>query len=202
MEGDAERMEDGLGLQQLLCSLPPATRTALARVNGQALTDFLPEVYDELRSLAAAYLNRERPEHTLQPTALVHEAYLRLLDQRTVNWQNRAHFLGIAARIMRRVLLQHAEARGAAKRGGGAPRVQLDAALEVFEQDNISTTALNSTLRELESFDPRQGQIVELRFFGGLSIEETAEVLGISPATVKREWTIAKMWLEREMSRA
>jgi RNA polymerase sigma factor (TIGR02999 family) len=202
MKGETERIEDEAGLQQILDSLPPATRTALAHANGQALTDFLPEVYDELRSLAAAYLNRERPEHTLQPTALVHEAYLRLLDQRTVNWQNRAHFLGIAARIMRRVLLQHAEARGAAKRGGGVPRLQLDAALQVFDQDNISATALNSTLRELESFDPRQGQIVELRFFGGLSIEETGEVLGISPATVKREWTIAKMWLEREMSRA
>src|SRR4051794_20183740 len=126
MEGEMERVEDEAGLQQILGSLPPATRTALAHANGPALTDFLPEVYDELRSLAAAYLNRERPEHTLQPTALVHEAYLRLLDQRTVNWQNRAHFLGIAARIMRRVLLQHAEARGAAKRGGGVPRLQLD----------------------------------------------------------------------------
>ena len=101
---------------------------------------------------------------------------------------------------MRRVLLQHAEARGAAKRGGGVPRVELDAALEVFDQRNISAAALNSTLRELESLDPRQGQIVELRFFGGLSVEETAEVLGISPSTVKREWTIARMWLEREMS--
>jgi RNA polymerase sigma factor (TIGR02999 family) len=202
MAGEVQRLQEEEELSDLLASLPPATRTALAQQPGKSLSEMLPEVYEELRGLAANYLYRERAGHTLQPTALVHEAYLRLVDQRKVDWQNRAHFLGIAARIMRRILLQHAEARGAAKRGGGAPRVQLDAALGVFDQDNISTIALNSTLRELESFDPRQGQIVELRFFGGLSIEETAEVLGISPATVKREWTIAKMWLEREMSTA
>jgi len=188
-------------LQELIESLPPATHTALMN-RGGSLAEMLPRVYDELRQLAANYLHKERPGHTLQPTALVHEAYLRLVDQRTVNWQNRAHFLGIAARIMRRVLLQHAEARGASKRGGGATPVELDAALEIFDRREISAAALNTSLRELEAMDPRQGQIVEMRFFGGLSIDETAEVLGISPATVKREWTIAKMWLEREISSA
>jgi RNA polymerase sigma-70 factor (ECF subfamily) len=185
-------------LQELLACLPPSGKTDLVN-RGGSLADMLPRVYEELRQLAAKYLHNERPGHTLQPTALVHEAYLRLADQRT-EWQNRAHFLGIAARIMRRILMQHAEARGAAKRGGGAPRLELDAALEVFDQRQISATKLNSILSDLEALDARQGQIVELRFFGGLSIEETAEVMKISPATVKREWTIAKMWLEREMA--
>jgi RNA polymerase sigma-70 factor, ECF subfamily len=187
-------------LEELVASLPLATQTALA--NRGDLTEMLPHVYDELRHLAANYLGRERAGHTLQPTALVHEAYMRLVDQRKVDWRNRAQFLGIAAQIMRRILLQHAEARAAHKRGGGAPRVTLDYALDVFDRREISTQTLNETLRELEKFDPRQAQIVELRFFGGLSIEETAEVMGISPATVKREWSIAKMWLEREMSSA
>lgn len=189
-----------IDLEALVASLPFPSQTTLAHRG--ALAEMLPQVYDELRHLAANYLGRERAGHTLQPTALVHEAYMRLVDQRKVDWRNRAQFLGIAAQIMRRVLLQHAEARGASKRGGGAPRVALDQALDVFDRREISTRALNETLRELEKFDARQAQIVELRFFGGLSIEETAEVLEISPATVKREWTIAKMWLEREMSSA
>jgi RNA polymerase sigma factor (TIGR02999 family) len=189
-------------LEELVASLPPATQMRLAQAGNGSLAEMLPYVYGELRQLAASYLHNERPGHTLQPTALVHEAYLRLIDQRKVNWENRAHFLGIAARVMRRVLLQHAEARGASKRGGGVARVGLDAALDVFDQREISAASLHETLRELEALDPRQGQIVELRFFGGLSIEETAEVMGISPATVKREWTIAKMWLEREMAGA
>lgn len=196
MAVDAEARE----LEELVASLPIATQTAIA--NRGALADILPQVYDELRHLAANYLDRERPGHTLQPTALVHEAYMRLVDQRKVDWRNRAQLLGVAAQIMRRVLLQHAEARRANKRGGGAPRVNLDHALDVFDRRDISALALNETLRELEKFDARQAQIVELRFFGGLSIEETAEVLEISPATVKREWAIAKMWLEREMSSA
>jgi RNA polymerase sigma-70 factor, ECF subfamily len=160
----------------------------------------LPQVYEELRQLAGGYLRRERPDHTLQPTALVHEAYLPLLDQRNPTWQNRAHLLAISARMMRRILMNHAAARGTTKRGGGTARLTLDVALDVFDQSNVSAAALNATLRELEALDPRQGQIVELRFFGGLSVEETAEVLGISPATVKREWAIAKLWLEREMA--
>lgn len=202
MEGRPEGGLQVAEVEEFLNALPPATRTALAHSEGRSLAEFLPEVYDELRHLAAGYLHQERPGHTLQPTALVHEAYLKLVKQHSVDWQNRAHFMGIAARFMRRILLQHAETRGAAKRGGGAPRLTLEAALEVFDQREISAAALNTTLRELEAMDPRQAQIVELRFFGGLSIEETAEVMDISPATVKREWTIARMWLEREMAAA
>jgi RNA polymerase sigma-70 factor (ECF subfamily) len=189
-------------IEELLQSLPVSSQTALASAQGRTLAEMLPEVYEELRNLASSYLYHERAGHTLQPTALVHEAYLRLIDQRTDTWQNRAHFFGVAARIMRRILLQHARARGAARRGGGVTRLELDAALNVFDQRDVSATALNATLRELEKLDPRQGQIVELRFFGGLSIPQTAEVLGISPATVKREWSTARLWLEREMAAA
>jgi RNA polymerase sigma factor (TIGR02999 family) len=187
-------------IEELLSALPDAAKSGWGGVEGRSLPEILPEIYQELRVLAAKYLKHERPGHTLQPTALVHEAYLRLVDQRKMDWKSRNHFLAIAARIMRRVLLQHAEARGAAKRGGGDTPLELDAALGLFDRRQISTLALHNTLRELEASDPRQGQIVELRFFGGLSIEETAEVMGISPATVKREWTIARMWLEREMA--
>ncbi len=163
------------------------------------LAEALPRAYEELRRLAAGYLHRERPGHTLQPTALVHEAYLRLLGQHAVDWNNRSQFLAMSARMMRRILLDHAIARGSLKRGGDVPKVALDEALEVFDRRAISAAALHETLRELEILDPRQGQIVELRFFGGLTVEETAEVLKISPATVKREWAVAKLWLEREM---
>src|SRR4051812_39606500 len=159
----------------------------------------LPIVYDELRRLAAGFLRNERPEHTLQPTALVHEAYLRLVDQKKINWSNRAQILAIAAKMMRRILVNHAIARKTTKRGSGAPRVSLDEALNVFDKQTISAVALNDALRELEQLDPRQGQIVELRFFGGLTVPETADLLGVSPATVKREWNVAKLWLEREM---
>jgi RNA polymerase sigma factor (TIGR02999 family) len=185
-------------VDELLASFSEATRQTLSQ--GGSLGQLLPQVYDELRQLAGNFLRKERSDHTLQPTALVHEAYLRLLDQRTPTWQNRAHLLAISARMMRRILMKHAEARGASKRGGGTTRLNLDVALDVFDQREISATALHSTLRELEALDPRQGQIVEMRFFGGLSVEETAEVLGISPATVKREWAIAKLWLQREMA--
>ncbi len=186
-------------VDELIAFLSPAAQETI-RAEGDSLTQLLPQVYEELRQLAGAYLRKERPGHTLQPTALVHEAYLRLLDQRTATWQNRAHLLAISARMMRRILLSHAAARGTAKRGGGATTLSLDLALEVFDQREIPATAVHAALQELERLDPRQGQIVELRFFGGLNIEETAEVLGISPATVKREWTIAKLWLERELS--
>ena len=183
---------------ELIASLPEATRTALAP--GAPLGELLPQVYDELRRLAGGFLRMERSDHTLQPTALVHEAYLRLLDQKTPTWQNRAHLLAISARMMRRILMKHAEARATIKRGANAPRVSLDLALEVFDQRDLSIAALHGALRELEALDLRQGQIVEMRFFGGLTVEETAEVLGISSTTVKREWTIAKLFLEREMS--
>jgi RNA polymerase sigma-70 factor, ECF subfamily len=170
--------------------------------SGSSLTDELPRVYDELRHLAANYLRRERSDHTLQPTALVHEAYLRLIDQKKINWANRAQFMAIAARMMRRILVNHAVARKTAKRGSGLPQLSLDAALNVFDRQAVSTVSLNDALQELENIDPRQAQIVELRFFGGLTVPETADLLGISPATVKREWNVAKLWLEREVRNA
>lgn len=166
------------------------------------LAEALPRVYDELRQLASSYLRRERVDHTLQPTALVHEAYMRLRDQHAVDWNNRAQFLAISAKMMRRILVNHAEARGAAKRGGGATRVDLDVALEAFDRHATSAMEVNRALKDLEAVDARQAQIAELRFFGGLTVPETAEVLGISPATVKREWNVAKLWLEREISGA
>ena len=172
---------------------------SLSHNDAQTLRSAVPAVYDELRQLAAIYLRRERPDHTLQPTALVHEAYLRLVDQKKINWSNRAQVLAIAAKMMRRILVNHAVARKTAKRGSGAAQVVLDHALNVFERQSVSTIALNDALRELEQLDSRQAQIVELRFFAGLTVTETAEVLDISPATVKREWNVAKLWLEREM---
>lgn len=165
------------------------------------LAEALPQVYHELREVAGVYLRRERPNHTLQPTALVHEAYLRLRDQRNVDWNNRAQFLGVAARMMRRILVDHALARKAAKRGSDATRVSLDTALDVFQEQDLSALEVHKALQELEALDRRQGQIVEMRFFGGMTVEEIAEVLEISAATVKREWALAKLWLEREMSR-
>ncbi len=164
-----------------------------------ALWDTLPRMYGDLRELAASYLLRERPGHTLQPTALVHEAYLRLLGQREIDWENRAQVLGIAAQMMRRILVNHAEARNAAKRGGGVERLPLEAALEQSSGRHASLLALDEALSDLEAMDPRQGQIVELRFFGGLTVEEVAEVLKISEATVNREWASAKLWLRRKV---
>ena len=171
----------------------------LAAENAE-LAEALPRVYDELRSLANSYLRRERPDHTLQPTALVHEAYLRLRTQRNVDWSNQAQFLGIAAKMMRRILVNHAEKRDAQKRGSGVTHVNLDTALAVFDREAIPTLDVNRALMQLETLDARQAQIAELRFFGGLTVPQTAEVLGISPATVKREWTTARMWLEREIT--
>ena len=187
-------------MDALIADFSDATRATLPASEAGSLAELLPQVYEDLRRLAGSYLRKERPEHTLQPTALVHEAYLRLLEQRQPSWQSRAHLLAISARMMRRILMKHAEARGASKRGGGATKLSLDFALEVFDSREVPAAALDAALQKLERMDPRQGEIVELRFFGGLSVEETAEVLGISPATVKREWAIAKLWLEREIS--
>lgn len=173
--------------------------TALPTTDPQTVRAALPAVYDELRRLASGFLRNERSDHTLQPTALVHEAYLRLVDQKKINWANRAQIVAIAARMMRRILVNHAVARKTTKRGSGIPTLTLDAALNVFDRQAVSAISLNDALHELESLDPRQAQIVELRFFGGLTVPETADVLGISPATVKREWNVAKLWLEREM---
>ena len=169
------------------------------KTDAEALAEMMPEVYEDLRRLAASYLRGERSGHTLQRTALVHEAYLRLADQRQeAVWQNRAHFLGIFARIMRQTLTNYAVARQREKRGGTDP---VERALEFYDQRKIDVTVLDAALRDLERLDPRQGQIVELRFFGGLTVAEIASVMGISPATVKREWTTAKVWLRRELSR-
>ena len=166
-----------------------------------ALDQLTPVVYDELRRLAASYMRRERQDHTLQSTALVNEAYLKLVDQKNVVWQNRAHFFGIAAQMIRRILVDHARAHKAEKRGGGAGVLSLDEAIGVPENHDVEILALNDALTRLTEMDPKQGRIVELRFFTGLSIEETAEVVGVSPATVKREWAAARAWLFREISR-
>jgi RNA polymerase sigma-70 factor, ECF subfamily len=165
------------------------------------LTAMIPTAYEELRRLAAGYLRDERSDHTLQPTALVHEVYLRLTDQASIHWQNRAHFLGIAARMMRRILINHAIAHSAAKRGGpDAVRLQFDDALDFYRQRDVSLVAVDAALHRLEELDKRQAQIVEFRFFGGLTVEEIAKVLEIAPITVKREWATAKLWLQRELS--
>ena len=158
-------------------------------------------VYDELRRLARGYLGRERPEHTLAPTALVHEAYLKLVDQKRVRWQNRAHFFAIAAQQMRRVLVDHARAHRTAKRGGGAtiPLADIDVAGGQFDLDVLD---LETALDKLAALDPRQSRLVELRFFGGLTVEETAAVLGVAAITVKRDWALARAWLYRELRSA
>lgn len=159
----------------------------------------IPLVYDELRRLARRYLRRERPDHTLQSAALVHEAYLRMVHQEPLRWQNRAHFFGVAAQMMRHILVDHARGRLAAKRGAGAPRLTLDAQIALPQKREVDLVALDDALNQLAALDPQQGRLVELRFFGGLSVEEASIVLGISPATLKREWAIARAWLQREM---
>jgi RNA polymerase sigma factor (TIGR02999 family) len=166
-----------------------------------AIDRLMPVVYDELRRIAGRHFRRERPGNTLQPTALVNEVYLRLVDQRGVSWQSRAHFFGIAARLMRQVLVDRARSRQAAKRGGADYRLDLTDISDVPDKSRpLDLLALDQALERLASFDPQQGRIVELKFFGGLSIEETAEVMTTSPATVKREWALAKSWLFRELS--
>lgn len=187
-----------------MSSSPPSITQLLldwSRGDPAALNQLMPLVYDELRQLARSHLRRERPDHTLQATALVHEAYLKLVDQHSVTWQNRAHFFGIASQMMRRILVNHALSRRAAKRGGPVQKLSLDEAVGFAEPCDVDLIALDEALQELAGLDPRQSRIVELRFFGGLSIEETAEVLNISPATVKREWNTAKLWLRRRMAK-
>jgi RNA polymerase sigma factor (TIGR02999 family) len=165
-----------------------------------ALDALTPLVYDELHRLASRYLRRERPDHTLQSTALVHEAYLRLVDQRNVHWQNRAQFYGLAAELIRRILVDHARARQAAKRGGAMFKLTLDEALDATAPRDLDLVRLDDAMAALAQLDLQQCRVVELRFFAGLTIEETAEVLGISIATVKRDWVMAKAWLRRELS--
>ena len=173
---------------------------ALTDGNTEVVNNLLPLIYDELRSLAGNYLRRERVSHTLQPTALVHEAYIKLIDQKQVKWQNRAHFFGIAAQIMRRILVDHARKHTADKRGGDAEKLPIEEEiLVVTNEKSHELLALDEALENLEKMDEQKAKIVELRYFGGLSIEETAEVFQISPATVKREWTTAKLFLQREL---
>jgi len=165
-----------------------------------ALDRLVLVVYDELRRLARQQMRFEAPEHTLQPTVLVNEAYLRLVDQQRVNWQNRAHFFGAAAEIIRRILVDHARARNRLKRGGSAVRVSLCEEIRAATVGPLDVVVLDDALGQLAQFDPQQARIVELRFFAGLSIDETAEALNISPASVKREWATARAWLYREMT--
>ena len=160
----------------------------------------MPLVYEELRRLAHHYLRQERADHTLQSTALVHEAYLRLAGQNPPQWQNRAHFFGIAAHIMRQILVEYARGRGTAKRGGNALTLTLDEAVALPQGMDVDVVALDKALSELSDLDVQQSRIVELRFFAGLTIEDTSEVLGISPATVKRDWVTARAWLFRAMT--
>jgi RNA polymerase sigma factor (TIGR02999 family) len=168
----------------------------------EALDALLPFVYAGLRRQASRYLRRERANHTLQTTALIHETYLKLIDQRDVNWQNRAHFFGIAAQAMRRILVDYAKARHRDKRGGANENLSLEAAtLAVSDGRSVDLEALDEALEQLARLDERQAKIVELRYFGGLSIEETAEILGVSPATVKTDWKSAKAWLRREITK-
>ena len=185
-------MKSSEGITQLLVDWGKGDQAALEQL--------MPLVYSELRRLASNYLRRERGEHTLQPTALVNEAYLKLVDQRNPKWQNRAHFFGISAQLMRRILVDHARQHQAAKRGGSAQqRISLTGAEAFAQQPEVDLLALNEALDELARMDPQQGRIVELKFFGGLSIEEIAAVLGIGHATVERDWKMARAWLRRQL---
>lgn len=188
------------GMNQSNATPQEVTRLLMEWQNGNqaALNDLMPLVYDELRRLAAYFLQRERSDHTLQPTALVHEAYMRLIDQHSISWQNRAHFFALAAQMMRRILINHAEARQAAKRGGGAGKIPLDEVTCTFGNSDVKLMALNDALSHLATFDPLKSQIVELRFFGGLTVDEVAGVIGKSTATIEREWSLARAWLYRE----
>ena len=166
-----------------------------------AMNKLLPLVYDELRKLAHSYLRRERSNHTLQPTALVHEAYLRLIDQTQIEWQHRAHFFGVAARLMREILVDHARTKNSLKRGGEfKTQIELDVAISLETQKRLDAIAVDDALTKLERLDKRQARIVEMKFFAGMTMEEIGEVLEISPATIKREWTTAKLLLSQMLS--
>ncbi len=166
-----------------------------------ALDKLMPLIQDELRRLAHQYMSRERADHTLQTTALVNEAYVRLVNRKDVQWQNRTHFFAIAATLMRNILVDHARSHAYAKRGGGARKTELDEAMIASQQRAAEVIDLDDVLKELAVLDPQQSRVVELRFFGGLTIEETAEALDLSPATIKREWTTAKAWLYHELAK-
>jgi RNA polymerase sigma-70 factor, ECF subfamily len=187
-EEDEKRVMDATGLLR-----------AWSEGDQAALNELVPLVERELHQLARAYMGRERPDHTLQATALVNEVFLRLARGTTQEWKNRGHFVGIAARLMRQVLVDHARSRGYRKRGGNAQRVPLEEAMPLSPEPELDVLAVDRALEALAKVDARKGQVVELRFFGGLSVEETAEVLGTSVETVKRDWRFAKLWLSREL---
>jgi RNA polymerase sigma factor (TIGR02999 family) len=174
----------------------------LSQGNQRVVDDIFPLIYDELKRMAGGYLKNERDEHTLQPTALVHEAYLKLIDQTRVSWQSRAHFFAVAAQVMRRILVDHARARGAEKRFGKLEKLQLNENIDKAVEISGELVALDDALRNLAEVDPPLARLVELRFFGALTFEETAEVLGISPRTAKRHWQLARAWLYRELNRS
>jgi RNA polymerase sigma factor (TIGR02999 family) len=185
-------MQPPEGITQLL--------TKWSKGDQSALDELMPLVYEELRRLASAHLRRERAGHTLQPTALVNEAYLKLVDQKSAHWQNRAQFYGIAAQFMRRILVDHARVKHAEKRGGAdQQRLSITSAQGLSTKPNLDVLALNEALDELATLDPQQSRIVELKFFGGLSIEETAEIMGLGHATVERDWKMARAWLRRKL---
>jgi RNA polymerase sigma factor (TIGR02999 family) len=191
----AENPAHGQDVTELLHRWKGGERGALDRLTSL--------VYDELHRIASRALSRERADHTLQSTALVHEAFVRLVDQTRVEWQSRAHFFGLAAQLMRRILVDHARRTSRRKRGGDAINVALEVVGDVADREGMDladTLTIDEALRKLEALDPVQGHIVELRFFGGLTIEETADVVGLSPTSVKREWAVAKAWLHREVS--
>jgi RNA polymerase sigma factor (TIGR02999 family) len=167
----------------------------------EALNKLIPLVYDELHKLASRYLRRERPDHTLQTTALVHEAYIKLVDQKDANWQNRLQFFGVAAQLMRRILVDYARRRRASKRGGSYYKLSLDEAIVSSEEKDAELLALDEALDRLSAIDPQQSRVVELRIFAGLTLEETAQALNISPRTVRREWSMAKAWLRKEIKK-
>jgi RNA polymerase sigma factor (TIGR02999 family) len=187
-------------------SEPPKDITAILSEwnsgNVSALNELAPLVYDELRRLAARELRRERPGHTLQSTALVHEAYLKLVDQNRVHWQNRQHFFATAAKVIRYILVSYARGHNSSKRGGGCTKLLFEESMASASRRTVDLERLDDSLEALAQIDPQQERIVELRFFGGLSIDETAEVLGISASTVARDWNLARAWLHRELSRS
>lgn len=184
--------------------MPPAHEITPLLVNWRqgnetALAELLPIVYQELRKIADSYLRRERSDHTLQPTALINEAYLRLVDQSMPQWQNRAHFYGVAAQLMRQILVEHARAQMTQKRGGGAEQLELDEALSYVPEKAAELLALDDALKSLAEFDERKSRLIELRYFGGLSVEETAHVMNISTATISREQRLAQAWLRQAL---
>lgn len=198
------RLSAKTGVEVASDSSKPVTELLMNWSKGdlEAREALMPLVYDELRRLAASYLRRERPDHTLQPTALVNEAYLRLVEEKSVNWHSKSHFFGVSAKLMRRILVDHARSHLAEKRGSGMPKVVLTEAIAMSKEQPADLLALDESLTRLAELDPQQSRVVELRVFAGLTVEEVAQLLNISPATVKRDWAVAKAWLLREVHKA